>query len=220
MATRVVLAEDSALLREGMRMLFETQADMELVGTCGDLDDLLRLAQELVPDIVITDIRMPPTHTDEGIRAADVLRQRQPEMGVLVLSQYADLGFARSLFAHSANRRGYLLKERVGNVETLFHTVRTIHSGESVIDPALVDVLMNPARTGSAVNRLSRREREVLGEMAQGKSNAGIGQELHLTERAVEKHINAVFMKLDLGNEPENNRRVMAVRLFIDLEGL
>ena len=141
-------------------------------------------------------------------------------MGVLVLSQYADLEFARSLFSHGAQRRGYLLKERVGEVETLFHAVRTIVAGESVIDPALVEMLMNPMRTNSVLQRLSPREREVLGQMARGSSNAAIGRHVHLTERAVEKVINSLFTKLDLANEPAVNRRVLAVRVFIGLEGL
>jgi DNA-binding NarL/FixJ family response regulator len=220
MTTRVVVAEDSALMREGMRLLVETQPDLALVGTCGDLDGLLKDARRLEPDVVITDIRMPPSHTDEGIRAAQALRESNPGMGVLVLSQYADIEFARSLFANGAQRRGYLLKERVGDVETLFHAVRTIVAGESVMDPSLVDMLMSPIRTSSVLQRLSPREREVLGWMAQGMSNAAIGQHVHLTERAVEKVINSLFTKLDLANESALNRRVMAVRLFIGLEGL
>ena len=207
-------------MREGMRLLFDTQPDLTLVGACGDLDGLLEHASRLKPDVVITDIRMPPTHTDEGIRAAEALRETHPSMGVLVLSQYADLDFARSLFSNGAQRRGYLLKERVGEVETLFHAVRTILAGESVIDPALVEMLMNPMRTSSLIQRLSPRELEVLGQMARGRSNAAIGQHVHLTERAVEKVINSLFTKLDLENEPAVNRRVLAVRLFIGVEGL
>lgn len=220
MTTRVLVAEDSALMREGMRLLLDTQPDMALVGACADLDGLLEDASRLEPDVVITDIRMPPTHTDEGIRAAEALRETHPSIGVLVLSQYADLEFARSLFSHGALRRGYLLKERVGEVETLFHAVRTIVAGESVMDPALVEMLLDPRRTNSVLQRLSPREREVLGQMARGSSNAAIGQHVHMTERAVEKVINSLFTKLDLANEPAVNRRVLAVRLFIGAEGL
>jgi DNA-binding NarL/FixJ family response regulator len=213
------LAEDSYLLREGMQLLFATQTDMELVGRYGDLDELLEAVERELPDVVLTDIRMPPTNTDEGIQAAQLLRERHPGLGVVVLSQFAEPTYARKLFLGGAERRAYLLKERVGDVETLFDAVRTVHAGGSVLDPKIVELLVGSAATaGSSLSRLSTREHDVLAEMAKGKSNNGIARALFITERAVEKHINAMFSKLDLVEETETNRRVTAVRLFLGVD--
>jgi DNA-binding NarL/FixJ family response regulator len=214
---RVVVAEDSLLVREGIRLVLTTQSDVDVVAVCTDLPELLAAVAEHAPDVVVTDVRMPPLWTDEGIRAANELRRSHPDIGVVVLSQYAEPGYALSLLAAGSRRRGYLLKERVSDPEQLAGAVRTVAGGGSVIDPKVVDLLVAARSTARAsrLRGLTPREREVLAEIAQGRSNAAVGAALRLTERAVEKHINALFGKLGLTDEPDVNRRVRAVLLYL-----
>lgn len=217
MTIRVVLAEDSYIVREGVKLLIETSDELELVGVCEDLDQLLEAVESEAPDVVLTDIRMPPTGTDEGIRAAEQLRETHPEVGVVVLSAYAEPAYALSLFEEGSSGRAYLLKERVSDLDQLLDAVRQVAEGGSVIDPKVVEALV-ASRSRSAtspVEKLTPREREVLGEMAQGKNNAAIAGSLVLTERAVEKHINSIFSKLGLSAEKDTHRRVRAVLLFL-----
>ena len=218
MPIRVLLAEDNALLREGLCQLIRLQDDLDLVSVAVDFDSLLSMAEDASPDVVITDIRMPPTGTDEGIRAAAELRDRHPEMGVVVLSQYASPEYALALFDKGSERRAYLLKERVADVGQLVSAITTVHEGGSVIDPKVVEALVESRsqRNRTGLDRLTPRESEVLAEMAQGKSNGAIASSLFLSERAVEKHINAIFSKLGLSEERELNRRVKAVLLYLD----
>ena len=211
------MAEDNALLREGIRSLIERQADLELVGIGDDYDSLLALVESEGPDVVLTDIRMPPTGTDEGIRAASHLRATRPSIGVVVLSQYSSPTYALSLLAGGSEGRAYLLKERVANVEELVSAIKEVARGGSVIDPKVVEALVSAGgrRTRSDLDRLTPREQETLSEMAQGKNNAAIADSLVLSERAVEKHINSIFSKLGLTEEPNVNRRVKAVLLHL-----
>jgi DNA-binding NarL/FixJ family response regulator len=220
-AVRVVLAEDNYLLREGVRRLFEADPEVELVAACEDLDGLLAAVDTERPDVVVTDIRMPPSGTDEGIRAASQLRETSPETGVVVLSQYSDPAYALALFDQGSERRGYLLKERVSDLDQLRAAIFEVHRGGSVIDPKVVEALVDARarRSESPVGRLTPREREVLSEMAQGRNNAAIGEALSLSERAVEKHINSIFSKLGLSEEPNVHRRVKAVLLYLATEG-
>jgi DNA-binding NarL/FixJ family response regulator len=214
---RIVLAEDNALLREGVTKLFEAQDEVELVGTAGDLPELLALIDDAKPDVVVTDIRMPPTGTDEGIKAAAYVRDHHPDVGVVVLSQYANPAYALALLAEGSAGRAYLLKERVAGVDDLMHAVREVAAGGSVIDAAVVEALVNAnvRRPASDIERLTPRESEILGEMAQGKSNAAIASTLILSERAVEKHTNSIFSKLGLSEEKDLNRRVKAVLVYL-----
>lgn len=214
---RVVVAEDNALLREGISKLIATQDGLELVGTAEDLPSLLALVEEVQPDVVVTDIRMPPTGTDEGIRAAAEIRTTHPGTGVVVLSQYADPPYALALLADGSSGRAYLLKERVAGVDDLARAIHEVAKGGSVIDPAVVEVLVaaNVRKPASDLDRLTPREGEILGEMAQGKSNAAIAATLVLSERAVEKHTNSIFSKLGLSEERDLNRRVKAVLLYL-----
>jgi DNA-binding NarL/FixJ family response regulator len=218
---RVVLAEDNVLLREGLAKLIESSDGLALVGSAGDLPGLLALVDELEPDVVITDIRMPPTSTDEGIRAASEIRVRRPDTGVVVLSQYSEPAYALALLSDGSAGRAYLLKERVAGVEDLVHAVTEVAGGGSVIDPAVVEALVaaNVRRRPSDVDRLTPRETEILSEMAQGKSNAAIAATLVLSERAVEKHSNSIFSKLGLSEEKDTNRRVKAVLLYLSESG-
>ncbi len=215
---RVILAEDNALLRQGLARLIDGHADLELLGTAVDLPSLLALDEEIEPDVVVTDIRMPPTGTDEGIRAAAEIRARRPDTGVVVLSQYAEPPYALALLAEGSAGRAYLLKERVAGVDDLAYAINEVARGGSVIDPAVVEVLVaaNAKKPHSELERLTPREREILGEMAQGKSNAAIAATLILSERAVEKHSNSIFSKLGLSEEKDLNRRVKAVLLFLN----
>lgn len=217
MTIRLVLAEDSYIVREGVRMLIETSDELELVGVCEDLDQLLAAVEEQDPDVVLTDIRMPPTGTDEGIRAAERLRETHPDVGVVVLSAYAEPAYALSLFEHGSAGRAYLLKERVSDLDQLLDAVRQVAEGGSVIDPKVVESLVaaRSKAASSPVEKLTPREREVLSEMAQGKNNAAIAASLVLTERAVEKHINSIFSKLGLSAEKDTHRRVRAVLMFL-----
>jgi len=218
MATiRVALAEDNVLLREGMSRLVAANEDFELVGVAADLPQLLRIVSEQAPDVVVTDIRMPPTGTDEGIQAAAWIREHYPQVGVVVLSQYTAPAYAVALLEHGSAGRAYLLKEQVASVDELARAIRTVAQGGSVIDPHVVDELVKARsqRHMSPLSSLTARESEILAEMAQGKSNAAIAAALTVTERAVEKHTNSIFAKLGLSEEKDVNRRVKAVLLFL-----
>ena len=211
----IVIAEDSLLVREGIRGVLETQPDFRVVATVEDYDGLLAAATEHQPRVVVTDVRMP-THTDEGIRAAVALRAERSSVGVVVLSQYAEPAYATPLFADGTDGRAYLLKERVSEPDELCRAVRAVAEGGSVIDPKVVEVLVGrQSRKGSALDQLTPREREVLEHVAQGKNNAAVAAALFLTERAVEKRINTVFAKLQLTDEPDVNRRVKAVLMYL-----
>jgi DNA-binding NarL/FixJ family response regulator len=219
MATSVVLAEDAFIVREGVRMLLE-EAGYLLLSAVETYDELMAAVEDLGPDVVITDIRMPPSRTDEGVRAARAIRSAHPEIGVVVLSQYVEPEYALRLFEAGANGLAYLLKERLGDLEQLEHAISEVQTGGSVIDPKVVDALVEArTRPRSPVERLTEREREVMAEMAQGRSNRAIADSLFLSERAVEKHINSIFTKLDLLPEKETNRRVSAVLLFLAEQG-
>ena len=222
MATiRVALAEDNVLLREGISRLVSANDDFELVGVAADLPQLLRVVSEQAPDVVVTDIRMPPTGTDEGIQAAAWIREHHPNAGVVVLSQYTAPAYAVALLEHGSAGRAYLLKERVASVDELARAIRTVAQGGSVIDPRVVDELVKARsqRHMSPLSSLTARESEILAEMAQGKSNAAIAATLCVTERAVEKHTNSIFAKLGLSEEKDVNRRVKAVLLFLEPAG-
>lgn len=218
---RVILAEDSYLVREGVTRLLATDPDIEVVATCADYDELLAELERDKPDVVVTDIRMPPTGTDEGIRIAEHLREHSPTTGVVVLSQYADPPYALALLEKGSERRAYLLKERVSDLDQLHNAIVAVHEGGSVIDPKVVEALVTARarRAESPLAHLTPRESEVLAEMAQGKNNAGIAAALVLSERAVEKHINSIFSKLGLSEEPDVHRRVKAVLLFLSDQG-
>ncbi len=214
---RVALAEDNVLLREGISRLVGANDEFELVGVASDLPQLLAVIGEQAPDVVVTDIRMPPTGTDEGIKAAAWLHENRPQVGVVVLSQYTAPGYALALLEHGSAGRAYLLKERVASVDELARAIREVARGGSVIDPHVVDELVK-ARSKRPTSRLSfltPRESEILAEMAQGKSNAAIAASLTVSERAVEKHTNSIFAKLSLAEEKDVNRRVKAVLLFL-----
>jgi DNA-binding NarL/FixJ family response regulator len=218
MATiRVALAKDNVLLREGVSRLIAANEDFELAGAAADLPQLLALVARELPDVVITDIRMPPTGTDEGIRAAAWIRENHPAVGVVVLSQYSAPGYAVALLEHGSAGRAYLLKERVASVDELARAVRTVARGGSVIDPQVVDELVR-ARSRDhrpGLSSLTSREMQILAEMAQGKSNSAIAVALFVTERAVEKHTNSIFAKLGLSEEKDVNRRVKAVLVYL-----
>jgi DNA-binding NarL/FixJ family response regulator len=214
---RVLVAEDNVLLRDGLCRLIDATADLELVGSCGSLDELLDRVSTIAVDVVITDIRMPPTGTDEGIRAAAAIRVSHPSVGVVVLSQHASPSYALALLEGGSDRRAYLLKDRVADVDDLVAAIRTVADGGAVIDPKVVELLVSASRqrNRSPIEFLTPREREILGEMAQGRSNASIGATLFLSERAVEKHINSIFSKLHLTEERDVNRRVTAVLVYL-----
>lgn len=217
MTIRVVLADDHALLRQGLERLLAAAPDVEVVGVAEDLDSLLAAVDEHGPDVVVTDIRMPPTGTDEGIQVAARLRTERPDCGVVVLSQYAEAAYALALLSDGADRRAYLLKERVADADELLTAVREVAGGGSRIDPQVVEQLVssNRAAPASDLDRLTPRETEVLAEMARGKSNAAIAATLVLSERAVEKHTNSIFSKLGLSEERDLNRRVKAVLVYL-----
>ena len=214
---RVVLAEDNVLLRQGVEKLIAHEDGLELVGTANDLPGLLALVQSAEPDVVVTDIRMPPTGTDEGVQAAAHLREHSPGVGVVVLSQYANPEYALALLADGSARRAYLLKESIAGVDELVRAIHTVAEGGSVVDPAVVDSLVGASapRRPSDLDRLTARELETLAEMAQGKNNAAIATSLFLSERAVEKHTNSIFSKLGLTEEEDVNRRVKAVLIYL-----
>jgi DNA-binding NarL/FixJ family response regulator len=211
---RVVLAEDSVLLREGIARILE-EAGIEVVGQAGDADDLLRKVRAHKPDVAITDIRMPPTNTDEGLRAAHEIRGELPDVSVLVLSQYVEEGYALDLLADNAAGLGYLLKDRVGDVDAFLDAVRRVAEGGSALDPEVVSQLLGRKRRNDPLDELTAREREVLGLMAEGRSNHAIAETLVVTERAVEKHVTSIFSKLNLTNTPEDHRRVLAVLAYL-----
>ena len=217
MPIRLVLAEDHYLVREGVTRLLETQPDFEVASVCDDLASLLAAVDAEQPDVVITDIRMPPGDTDEGIQAAGRLRETHPEVGVVVLSQYANPTYALALLEGGSARRAYLLKERVKDVEQLAGAIRTVAEGGSVIDPKVVEALVAQNGRGeeSPLEQLTPRERDVLREMASGKNNAAIAGTLFLTERSVEKVIHSIFLKLGLTWEPSVHKRVKAVILYL-----
>ena len=214
---RIVLAEDQYLVREGLRSVLETQEGLEVVAVCGDLDSLLVTVAAERPDVVVTDIRMPPGNTDEGIQAATRLRETDPDVGVVVLSQYATPGYLLALLEGGSERRGYLLKERVKDLEQLAAAIRAVAEGGSVFDPKVVEALVaeNARSEESPLGQLTPRERDVLREMAEGKNNAAIAASLFLTERSVEKVIHSIFLKLGLTWEPAVHKRVKAVILYL-----
>jgi DNA-binding NarL/FixJ family response regulator len=211
---RVAIAEDSVLLREGVTHLLR-QAGMEVVAECSDADELLLSVREQDVDIAIVDIRLPPTHSDEGLRAALEIRSADPEIGVLVLSQYVELGLAMKLLADSADGVGYLLKDRIGEVKDFVAAVRRVADGGSAIDPAIVSTLLARQREDDPLEQLTPREYEVLDLMAQGNSNQGIADKLVITLRAVEKYVSSIFTKLELPSTGTESRRVLAVLLFL-----
>jgi DNA-binding NarL/FixJ family response regulator len=213
----VVLAEDNALLRDGLVRLFERVADIDIVAACGTLPDLLAAVEQYRPDVVVTDIRMPPSGTDEGIQAARTLRSTHPGVGVVVLSQYASPSYALALLEDGSQARAYLLKDRVADVEDVADAIREVARGGSRIDPRVVDELVTARSRGgrSPLEFLTPRELEILAELATGKSNAAIAATLYLSERAVEKHSNSIFAKLGITSEPDVNRRVKAVLLYL-----
>jgi DNA-binding NarL/FixJ family response regulator len=214
---RVALAEDSLIVREGIQQLLASASDVEIVASCGDLDSLIEAVEAKHPDVVLTDIRMPPSETDEGIQVAAELRGSHPEIGVVVLSQYSEPGYALALLESGSDRRAYLLKERVHDRAQLLSTIRAVADGGSVIDPKIVDVLVAAKARAeqSPLEELTPREYEVLSEIAQGKSNTAIAESLVLTKRAVEKHINSIFMKLDLADVDDIAKRVKATLMFL-----
>ena len=214
---RVVFAEDNYLVREGTAALLAESDAVELVATATTKDELLAAVDEQTPDAVLTDIRMPPTGTNEGIEAAKAIRSAHPEIGVVVLSQFVEEDYAYELLKDGAAGLGYLLKERVANVEELVRALGEVANGGSVLDPKVVETLVaaKDRMAHSPLAQLTDREREVLSHMAQGENNAAIAKSLFLTERAVEKHINSLFHKLGLTEEPDVHRRVMAVLAFL-----
>ncbi len=216
MAVTVVLAEDNLIVREGIATLLSTQdAGVELLAQHDDVDSLLAAVETLRPDVVVTDIRMPPTFTDEGIRIAATLRERQPTTGVVVLSSYADPEYALSLLESGVEGRAYILKERVHDRAQLIAAIHSVASGGSVIDPKVVAPLVIDRPGATALVELTPREREVLAQIAEGKSNSAIAVSLVLTKRAVEKHINSIFMKLGLAHADDVSKRVTATLMFL-----
>jgi DNA-binding NarL/FixJ family response regulator len=218
---RLVLAEDNYLVREGVRRLLETQPELEVVAACGDLGELLAAVDAERPDVVVTDIRMPPGGVDEGIQAATRLRETNPEVGVVVLSQYANPSYALALLQGGSARRAYLLKERVEDLGQLVAAIRAVAEGGSVIDAKVVEALVAESARGeqSPLNQLTPRERDVLREMAEGKNNAAIADALFLTERSVEKVIHSIFLRLGLTWETAVHKRVKAVILYLAESG-
>ncbi len=214
---RVVFAEDNYLVREGTAALLQSSGEVELVGMAASLDELLTAVEQLKPEVVLTDIRMPPTNTTEGIDAAKRIRQEHPEIGVVVLSQYAEEEYAYDLLKDGAAGLGYLLKERVSDLDEVVRALTEVAKGGSVLDPKVVETLVSAKdrMAHSPLAQLTDREREVLEHMAQGKNNAAIAKSLFLTERAVEKHINSLFHKLGLSEEVDVHRRVKAVLAFL-----
>jgi DNA-binding NarL/FixJ family response regulator len=217
MAIRVAVAEDSLLVREGLCKLLAHEPDVEVVAAVADLPALEQAVAETQPDVILTDIRMPPDNTDEGIRLAAQLRDLHPRIGVVVLSQHADPAYALALLERGSDGRAYLLKDRIHNRAELLAAIRAVADGGSMIDPKIVEGLV-AARTRaerSPLNALTPREHEVLAEIAQGRSNAAIGESLFLTKRAVEKHINSIFMKLGLADADDVSKRVKAALLLL-----
>jgi DNA-binding NarL/FixJ family response regulator len=218
MTVKVALAEDSFIVREGIaQVLSDHDGDIEVVALCGDVDALLRAVDVQRPDVVVTDIRMPPTDTDEGIRLAATLRETDPQIGVVVLSNYAEPAYALALLESGSEGRAYLLKERVHDRSQLVSAIHTVAVGGSVMDPKIVEPLMHSRARAerSPLTDLTSREHEVLAQIAQGRSNAAIAASLVLTKRAVEKHINSIFLKLNLSGAEDVSKRVKATLLFL-----
>jgi DNA-binding NarL/FixJ family response regulator len=211
---RVVIAEDSVLLREGIVRLLE-ETGFEVVGQAGDGEDLLRKVGAHKPDVAVVDVRMPPTHTDEGLRAAHRIRAEHPDTAVLVLSQYVDEAYALELLAESTESTGYLLKDRVADIKAFTDAVRRVAAGGSALDPEVVGLLLGRRRREDPLAALSPREREVLALMAEGRSNSAMAETLVVSERAVEKHVTSIFSKLDLAPAVGDHRRVLAVLTFL-----
>ena len=211
---RVVLADDSILLREGIARILE-EAGFDVVGQAGTAEDLLLKVRSYSPDVAVVDIRMPPTHTDEGLHAAREIREKHPDVGVLVLSQYIEPAYAMDLLAESAEGIGYLLKDRISDVDEFASAVRRVGEGGSALDPAIVSQLVGRRRGTDPIDSLTPREREVLELIAEGRSNAGIASRLVVTERAVEKHVTGIFGKLRLPAAPADHRRVLAVLAYL-----
>jgi DNA-binding NarL/FixJ family response regulator len=216
---RIVLADDEALLREGLARLL-VEAGFEVAGTAQDAAGLLRLVDARRPELVITDIKMPPSHTDEGLIAAQEIRRSFPEVGVLVLSHYLESRYAMSLVEELPERSGYLLKDRVSEIGSLTDALRRIGDGECVIDPTIVSRLVSHRRNAGPLAGLTAREREVLGLMAEGHSNQGICERLFLSPKTLEGHVGNIFRKLDIGDAPDYHRRVVAVLTFLRAPGL
>jgi DNA-binding NarL/FixJ family response regulator len=221
MPIRLVLADDHYLVREGVRRLLETMPELEVAAVCGDLDSLLAAVDDAAPDVVVTDIRMPPGDADEGIKAAERLRTTKPDVGVVVLSQYANPAYVLALLEGGSARRAYLLKERVNDLDQLVAAIKAVADGGSMIDPKVVELLVaeNARSDESPLNELTPRERDVLREMAEGKNNASIAETLVLTERSVEKVIHSIFLKLGLTWETAVHKRVKAVILYLAESG-
>ena len=217
MAIRLLIGEDNYLVREGVRRLLESAPGVDVVAACTDLPSLEAAVLEHSPDVVLTDIRMPPSDTDEGIRLSEWLHETRPETGVVVLSQYAEAEYALTLFEKGSGGRAYLLKERVFDLGQLLNAIQEVARGGSVVDPKVVEELVSARPRGQSpvLDALTPRERQVLAEVAQGRNNASIAAALFLTERAVEKHINSIFSKLGLSESQDVHRRVMAVLLFL-----
>ena len=211
---RVVIADDSVLLREGLARLLE-EFGFEVAAQAGDAEDLLRKVGSHKPDVAVVDVRMPPTHTDEGLRAAHEIRATYPDTGVLVLSQYVEEAYALELLSESTESTGYLLKDRVADVDSFTDAVRRVANGGSALDPEVVALLLGRRRREDPLQSITPREREVLGLMAEGRSNAAIAEALVVTERAVEKHVTSIFSKLDLPPTVEDHRRVLAVLAYL-----
>jgi DNA-binding NarL/FixJ family response regulator len=212
--TRVVLADDDVLLREGLDSLL-TRHEFAVVGQSGDASDLLTLVRAEQPDLVIVDIRMPPTHTTEGLDAARIIRAEFPQIGVVVLSAHVELEQATDLIGHG-ERSAYLLKSRVNDVDEFIETLHRVANGGTFVDPALVQELVSARRVHDPLDALSPREREVLALMAEGRSNAGIGHQLFVSEGTVEKHVRSILMKLDIAGAPDDHRRVLAVLAYLE----
>jgi DNA-binding NarL/FixJ family response regulator len=221
MTISIAIADDSALIRAGVEALLEGEAGMAVVGRASTSDDLLHIVDDLCPDVVVTDIRMPPTHTDEGIVVADRLREAHPDIAVVVLSQFADPMWLERLLRGGSARRGYLLKDHLAEPGELVSAIELVAAGGSFVDPTVVGLLLDRqrARSASGLDRLTIREVEILGAVATGKSNAAIGEALFIGHRAVEKHINSIFSKLDLHDDPDTNRRVQAALLYLQTQG-
>src|SRR5947208_8657618 len=214
---RAVIAEDSVLLREGITRLL-TEAGIDVVGQAGDADDLLRKTRAHKPDVVITDIKMPPGQSDEGLRAAQVIRSELPDIGVLVLSQYVEEGYAMELLGENAEGVGYLLKDRIADVDRFLDAVRRVAEGGSALDPEVVSHMLGRCRRDDPLAELTPREREVLELMAEGRSNHAIAEQLVVTERAVEEHVTSIFGKLGLTATSDDHRRVLAVLAYVRSE--
>jgi DNA-binding NarL/FixJ family response regulator len=214
---RVVIADDSALVREGIAT-FLGRAGIEVTAQAASPEELLRAVDEHVPDVAIVDIRMPPTHTDEGLRAAHEIRTRHPEMGIVILSQHVETGTAARLLAENPQRLAYLLKDRVGDIDEFVGTLARVAAGGSALDPQVVGRLLASARDDERLASLTAREREVLELLAEGRSNRAICEQLDLSGRGVQKHVTAIFAKLGLSADEDDNRRILAVLEYLRLE--